>query len=153
MVRVPPLIDRLAMIAQLTAEINVIPRHHRAGPSKEKDDINVTDCLRLLHLAALGCVHEDESHQRFWQCMRFDFVFMLLHDKQDLEGVLLMLNILELGVRDGNFGPIFSSVDGVNQAVKEGKILDRLVALLTPVVMLATTTTTTTIIVKLLLYY
>ncbi len=133
MFKAPPLTGNLVRVAQLTAEVNVIPRHHCTPASEEHADVDVTACLRLLLVTALGCVHDQEAIRRFWRYMRFDFVSMLLHTKQRSEDVLLMLELLELGVLEDSLGPIAGG-DEATQVTKERNILDGMSALLMLVV-------------------
>ena len=131
MSRAPPLIKHLVTTAQLTAEVNVIPRHQRAGSTTETDEIDVAECVRLLDLAAMGCVHHGGAIREFWRFMRLDFVYMVLNLRQQRrEDIVAMLQLLSTSVLDESFGPIRS--EEAVTAIDDLKILDRISPMLVP---------------------
>lgn len=137
MSRAPPLIDHIVPTAQLTAEVNLTPRHQHAPASSESPDIDIGDCLGFLHLVAMGCEHDESAIERFWRIMRLDFVHHGLFLRwQRREDVLAMLRLLGTSNLEHSFGPIRAAGGGGDEAnggaaqaaANLGKILDRISA-------------------------
>ncbi|KAI9816238.1 MAG: hypothetical protein M1827_001839 [Pycnora praestabilis] len=127
------LIDHLVPVVQLTGDINAVPRHGGFQPELRapvNSDIDVLDCLSLLHLVALGCVHQPENIQRFWRLMRFDFVQMMLKPTQPLEEILIMIDMLSTSVFDDTFGSALPSIDQEDQRSNETHLITRVTLLL-----------------------
>lgn len=121
--------------AQTTADVNVIPRFKRAQVSELNPEVDTKVCLEILHLMAYGCIHEHDEIERFWRCMRFDFVVMMLHIAQPMEELHLAIGLLHTSVLEGTFAMKIPPGDG-SQRPSQDVVLDRLSRLLieTPVV-------------------
>ncbi|KAI9807456.1 MAG: hypothetical protein M1833_000201 [Piccolia ochrophora] len=125
----PQLVDTLLPQIQTTAALNAVPRHRRRPASAFVDGIDVHQCLDLLHMTALGCMHDEDSMRRYWQFMEWDFVIIMLHPNQHLEDISVMLGILSTSIFKDSLGPIVSSME-VDQQLNEKHILDRVALLL-----------------------
>jgi hypothetical protein len=102
----PYIIDVLLPTAQKTADLIAIPRF-QCNPTDPWDkDINISSCLSLLYITALGCMSESSHIIRFWRLMRFDLVLMILSPNQLVSDFSLMLQILSTSVLKDSFGPI-----------------------------------------------
>ncbi len=125
----PHLIHDLLHVAQLTADVNAIPRFRAEPASKINADIDVTECLALMHLVALGCLPDEEVILRFWKRMRWDFAIMMLKPNQPLEDILVMVQILSTGSLQASFGPI-KSTEAHDQQTNEKRLIDPISLLL-----------------------
>ncbi|KAI9696788.1 MAG: hypothetical protein M1836_005150 [Candelina mexicana] len=129
MTTAPYLIHDLLHVAQLTADVNAIPRF-RAEPASSIDtDIDVSECLALIHLVALGCLHNAEEILHFWKRMRWDFAIMMLKPNQPLEDILMIVQILTTGSLEASFGPIKSN-EAHEQETNEKRLIDPISLLL-----------------------
>jgi hypothetical protein len=124
----PFIIDTLLSTVQSTCVLVTIPRFQRESATGYEGDVDVTACLTLLHLTALGCVGEREHMIRFWKQMRPDFVLMMLSARQPLEDLLLMMRLLSTSALRDSIGPIAADDDAQNRQV--GGIIDRITFLL-----------------------
>ncbi len=127
----PHLIDILVPLAQITADINAIPRFQRfkrETSNELKPGVDVEECLNILYLVACGCMHRDVDIKRFWRLMRWDFVLIMLKASQPIEEIQVMLDILSTGILKETFGPIISGDQDQNS--NEKHIIERLTALL-----------------------
>ena len=80
--------------------------------------IDVTQCLLLLHLAALGCLSHPARESAvadpptpspqldFWRTMELDFVLMMLARKHSEADWLIMMSMLRTSVAPDSIGPI-----------------------------------------------
>lgn len=126
-----PLANALVPLAQLTADINAIPRFKRfkrEPPTELQAGIDVQECLNILYLIACTCKRQDEDIKRFWRLMRWDFVFIMLKASQPLEHIEIMLDILGTSILRETFGPLI--VGDQDQRTNEKHIIERLTALL-----------------------
>lgn len=123
----PCIIEDLVPLLLHTADLVAIPRFNVKSPEPYDKDIDVSACLSLLHLAALGCVSEEESMTRFWELMRWEFVLMMLSQNQPTEHYEMMLSILSTSVLRNSFGPIDTNSDtNVPNNQIAGYIIERL---------------------------
>lgn len=123
--------NALVPLAQLTADINAIPRFKRfkrEPPTELQAGIDVQECLNILYLIACTCKRQDEDIKRFWRLMRWDFVFIMLKASQPLEQIEIMLDILGTSILRETFGPLI--VGDQDQRTNEKHIIERLTALL-----------------------
>ncbi|KAL8660652.1 MAG: hypothetical protein Q9202_006356 [Teloschistes flavicans] len=111
-----------------TADVNIIPRVRRQ-PAKFSADINTFDCLELLKSIATDCLHHEENIIRFWRCMRFDFIAMILNVVQPIDELHLTLRLLRTSIQDETFAMIVPPNDG-KQAPSEMNLIDLLTRLL-----------------------
>ncbi|SLM39718.1 Protein of unknown function DUF3636 [Lasallia pustulata] len=123
------LIDEVVPLAQITADINAIPRHKLQPSSQLKEEISTNECLQILYLVACGCMRDVEDMIRFWRFMRFDFILMILGVKQPLDDIQLMLSLLRTSVLENSFATIVS-VDAHNQRACEKHVINNMTLLL-----------------------
>ncbi|KAF7869664.1 hypothetical protein EAF04_004448 [Stromatinia cepivora] len=123
---VPHVIDQLLPLVQKTADLVAIPRFKNESPYPFDEDINVSACLALTHLAALGCVSEQEHISRFWKLMRWDFVLLMLSHNQLVEDFEWMLQILSTGVLKNSFGSNVDDNPKLRTFANAGHIIERL---------------------------
>ncbi|KAL8693732.1 MAG: hypothetical protein Q9218_001477 [Villophora microphyllina] len=124
----PLLVDTILEVIQSTADINVIPRVRRQ-PTKFSTDVDTFDCLELLHSIASDCLHHEEDIIRFWRCMRFDFIAMILNVVQPIEELHITLRLLRTSVQEETFAMIVPPNDG-KQEPSEMNLIDLLTRLL-----------------------
>lgn len=116
----PQIIDSLLPVLQNTAMLVLEPRFNRDW-SKLKpliDDIDVTSCLALLHLAALGCTSDTNQLIRFCSLMQWKLVLTVLSMSQPIEQFEYMVQILStLVLKDciGFTNPVAAVVDNYNR--------------------------------------
>jgi hypothetical protein len=119
----PYIIDTLVPLAQLTVDSVGITRFKNRPPEPFEKDVDVTACMGILYLAALGCMSEQEHITRFWKLMRWDFVLYMLSANQNEADSELLICLLSTSVMKESFGAIPG--DG-SEDVQTGYILDRL---------------------------
>lgn len=120
----PHVVDSILPIIQRTADYVAIPRFNKHSPAPYDKYINVSDCLALMHLVALGCVPEKEHITRFWKLVRWDFILMMLSQNQLTEDFEMMLRILSTSISRDSFGAI--ALDETEQSQHTSYIIDRL---------------------------
>ena len=125
----PHLVDSIIALVQVTADVNAIPRFKRKPVTELKPEIDTSECLQILHLIAYGCRRDKEDTARFWRCMRFDFLLMILNVTQPLEEIHLMLQMLRTSIFEESFAMIIPPRDG-DQRQSEKHVIDSLSALL-----------------------
>ena len=125
----PHFTDDVVKYAQLTADINIIPRFQRAPAAELKPEIDTKLCLEILHLVAYDCLHKTDEIQRFWRCMRFDFVVMMLNVAQPKAELYLAISLLQTSVLEASFAMRVSPGDGT-QGKSQEVVIDRLSRLL-----------------------
>jgi hypothetical protein len=124
----PEIIDLLLPVAQDTAELVGILRFKRESYSLLEQDIDVSACLQVLHLAAQGCMNGPVSKIRFWKLIRVDFVLMILSQHQPIRDFDLMLQLLSMSCMNDSIGP--KALDQDAQQDQIGYIIDRMSLLL-----------------------
>ncbi|KAI9890746.1 MAG: hypothetical protein M1814_003676 [Vezdaea aestivalis] len=102
----PDVIDTLSELIQRTTETVLIPRWQQLNQSEINQQIPVTECLKLMHLMGLGCIHSDYEVRRLFKTWHIRFLLVLLNTKQPLRDVLIMLDIIGLSVLEDSFGLI-----------------------------------------------
>ncbi|KAI9649565.1 hypothetical protein NHQ30_002145 [Ciborinia camelliae] len=123
---VPHIIDQLIPLVQKTADLVAIPRFKSESSDPYDKNINVSACLALTHLAALGCVPEHEHITRFWKLMRWDFVLLMLSQNQPVADFEWMLRILSTGVLKDSFGSNPDDNPKFRASTNAGHIIERL---------------------------
>lgn len=123
---VPHIIDQLIPLVQKTADLVAIPRFKNELPDPYDKDIDVSACLALTHLTALGCVPEQEHITRFWKLMRWDFVLLMLSQNQPVSDFEWMLRILSTGVLKDSFGSNPDDNPKFRASTNAGHIIERL---------------------------
>lgn len=116
------LTDELSVLAQRTADVNMIPRIRRKPPSKLTAELETKHCLEILHLMAYDCLWQREDLQRFWRCMRVDFIAMALKIDQPIDEIHIALDLLRASVFDHTFAMIRSAADGDQENSEQGLI-------------------------------
>ncbi|KAL9615457.1 MAG: hypothetical protein Q9167_000135 [Letrouitia subvulpina] len=127
----PSLIDDLVHVIQSTADVNVMPRVRRQLGNLDPD-VSTIDCLELLSLMASDCASQKEDITRFWKCMRFDFVAMVLSIHNPIEELHVTLALLRTSVLENTFAMVVPPNDG-KQEPSEINIIDLLTRLLVEV--------------------
>ncbi|KAH8809166.1 DNA repair protein-like protein Rad26 [Xylogone sp. PMI_703] len=120
----PHIVDCILPVIQRTADYVAIPRFNKASPAPYDEDINVSNCLSLMHLVALGCMSEKQYITRFWKLVRWDFILMILSQNQLIEDFEMMLQILSTSILNESFGAI--APDETAQGQHTSYIIDRL---------------------------
>ncbi|KAG7288394.1 hypothetical protein NEMBOFW57_007926 [Staphylotrichum longicolle] len=122
----PHIISSLVPVCATTCRLVALPRLNSVdGDLSEHPDavvrqlclnIDVTQCLCLLSLTALGCLPRlseepgtPNSQLEFWRTMEFDFVLMMLSPKHPEADWLAMMSLLRTSVATDSIGPIPSS--------------------------------------------
>lgn len=124
----PFVIDSLLKVAQQTCDLVAIPRFKRE-PCKQFDGVvDVSACLAVIHLAAMGCMVDQDHNIRFWRCVRLDFVLMMLSQHQPPEDFDMTLQLLSISTMVDSIGP--KAVDHDEQQKQVGYIIDRISLLL-----------------------
>ncbi len=118
----PHIIDSLLPVAQLTADLVAIPRFSK-NPTPHDKYIDVSACMSIIYLAALGCMSSQEHITRFWKLMRWDFVLMMLSTNQVKADYETMLHLLSTSVMRETIGTIPGDH---TEHLQTGYILDRL---------------------------
>lgn len=96
--------------------------------------IDVLDCLELLHLIATSCVSstDEEAIVRLWEVIPSTFACMLLVKEQPRPQITMMLRILTTSALANSLGPITTAeLPHENQASNEDALLNRLTNLFT----------------------
>ncbi|KAL9000396.1 MAG: hypothetical protein Q9169_000913 [Polycauliona sp. 2 TL-2023] len=124
----PLLIDTLLEVVQSTADVNIIPRVRRQ-PQLFSSEVSTFDCLELLKSVANDCVAHEEDIIRFWRCMRFDFIAMVLNVVQPIKELHVVIGLLRTSVQKDTFAMIVPPNDG-KQEPSERNLIDLLTRLL-----------------------
>ena len=86
--------------------------------------VDPTPCLELLLLIASSCTAFPKSLKGFWRQMRFDFIYMVVFNRQPFRDVHLMLQLLETSVQETLFAMIVPP-GNEEQSAAEAHIVDR----------------------------
>lgn len=121
----PYIVNTLVPLVQRTAEVVVSLRFRRKPLEGHDEFINVSSCLELLYLAALGCMSESKHILQFWSLMRVNMIVMLLSQNQPTEDFETMLKLLSTSVLRDSFGMVLID-DPQTQRKNMGYILDYL---------------------------
>jgi len=116
----PHFTDELTVLAQRTADLNLIPRIRRKPPLKITVEIKTKICLEILHLMAYDCLWQKEDLERFWRCMRVDFIAMALKVDQPIDEILIALDLLRASVLENTLAMIRSAADGDQENSEQG---------------------------------
>lgn len=97
--------------------------------------IDVLECLDILHLIAMSCVGlEGTESAELWESIPSDFALMLLNKEQPIAQIALMLRILSTSALPTSIGPITTSASQPDsQTHREDALIGRLTNLLTEV--------------------
>ena len=135
------LMDQVVNLAQGTADINVIPRFKKLNKNakvisahlnnqaiESSEQVDVHQCLQLIYLTATMCARDQDAMARFWHCMRFDFVSMILRVVQPIPDVLSMIRLLCTCVRHDLLSAIKSQ--NTESSFAEQHVMDRITSML-----------------------
>ncbi|KAL8837256.1 MAG: hypothetical protein Q9176_005790 [Flavoplaca citrina] len=111
-----------------TADVNIIPRVRRQ-PQRFSSEVSTLDCLEFLKSVADDCVAHEEDIIRFWRCMRFDFIAMILNVVQPIKELHVVVGLLRTSVQKDTFAMIVPPNDG-KQEPSETNLIDLLTRLL-----------------------
>jgi hypothetical protein len=125
-------VDLVAIpIARASTNPAFIPDRDAPLQIKLRSEIDVLECLSLLHTIATSCVISSEAITTFWQCMPNDFVLLMLMIAQPLPQIMLMLQVLSTSALPGTIGAIVPVDSGPDQQTKrETNTIERLTLLL-----------------------
>jgi hypothetical protein len=139
----PHIVSSLVPVCATTCRLVALPRLNSVdGDLSEHPDavvrqlclnIDVTQCLSLIYLAALGCLSQpfDDSgasdppqpspQSGFWRTMEFDFVLTMLSPKHPEADWLAMMSLLRTSVTPDSLGPIPSSATDLSGGRAEAR--------------------------------
>lgn len=119
----PFIIDTLITVAQRTAEPKGLRLIYREAAADCDQYIDISACLSLIHLTALGCINHKERTQHLWRQMNLQFVLIMLSPNAKAEDFDSMLQLLAISVMNDSVGPI--AQDSELQLNNARYILDR----------------------------
>ncbi|KAF9693339.1 hypothetical protein EKO04_008592 [Ascochyta lentis] len=135
---VPLMIDSIDLVANPLSKAakvgqEAVARLHASGHREVTAQIDVLDCLELLHLIATSCVSMDGTESaELWESIPSDFAIMLLNKEQPIAQISLMLRIISTSARPTSIGPITSSdAQADTQASREDALIGRLTNIFT----------------------
>ena len=123
------LTDIIVPLTQFTADINLIPRFKKKSASELNPHVSTVDCFQVLHTVAHNLMFDAPEIERFWRCMRFDFVGMMMKPTQPITELLQALSLLKTSILPNSFSMIIPPDDG-DQQCSEQVVLDLLSRLL-----------------------
>ncbi|KAF2201278.1 hypothetical protein GQ43DRAFT_440751 [Delitschia confertaspora ATCC 74209] len=131
----PLIIDSVDLVAVPIARASTNPSFLSARDApdqvKLRQEIDVLDCLSLMHVIAISCVMRSDAIMTFWQIVPFDHVLILLNKAQPYHQIMLMLRILSTSSLSTTLGAIVSADSAPDQQTKrESDLLNRLTNLL-----------------------
>ncbi|CCC13757.1 hypothetical protein SMACR_07266 [Sordaria macrospora] len=112
----------LKMVNERGGTVEDLEQHANPAMRKLAADIDVTQCLKLLYLCAVGCLkppsvdqHSMPSPQaQFWKTMDLEFVVLMLSAKQPEQDWRGMLRLLRTSVMPASVGPLPKSDSSVD---------------------------------------
>ncbi|KAJ4984184.1 DNA repair protein, partial [Stagonosporopsis vannaccii] len=137
---VPLMIDSIDLVANPLSKAARLGRDavnalYASGHREITAQIDVLECLDILHLIATSCVGLDGTESaELWESIPSDFAVMLLNKEQPIAQIAIMLRILSTSALPTSIGPIASSASQPDsQAHREDALIGRLTNLLTEV--------------------
>ncbi|KAF2401729.1 hypothetical protein EJ06DRAFT_357215 [Trichodelitschia bisporula] len=134
------LIEDVVPLAIATADIVAIPVARASledkTPIPPADDlsknIDVLQCLDVLHGVAQSASRSPEAEILFWIHMKFDFILLMLMKAQPISQIMAMLKLLHLSILGTSFGAVIGPDDDGpdRQSRRETDTIDRLTQLL-----------------------
>ncbi|PGH32973.1 hypothetical protein GX50_04187 [[Emmonsia] crescens] len=138
---VPQLIDDLLPVLLNSGYVNGVARfrnspvsHLNLGQVKQTPQselhhqVNSTEALNILYLAASSCQHDSDALRKFWQNILFDFILVMLNSNQPIDDIIITLNLLSYSIFPTTFGPLLTTP--AEQTGNENYIIDRVANLL-----------------------
>ena len=113
------LTDIIVPLAQFTADINLIPRFKKKPASEINPHVSTLDCFQVLHTVAHNLMFDAPEIERFWRCMRFDFVGMMIKPTQPITELLQALSLLKTSILPNSFSMITPPGDGDQQCSEQ----------------------------------
>ncbi|KAK3399552.1 hypothetical protein B0T20DRAFT_372438, partial [Sordaria brevicollis] len=108
----------LKMVNKGGGKVQDLEQHANPAMRKLAADINVTHCLRLLYLCAVGCLKPPSADQhtlspqaQFWKTMDLEFVVLMLNAKQPEQDWRGMLSLLRTSIMPTSVGPLPKAED------------------------------------------
>lgn len=125
----PKIIDTLVPLVPLTIQKVLAARFYKdlsKYPMDGEDKfIDVTACLSLLYLTALGCMSEVEHITRFWRLIPNGIILGCLSKNQPIQDFELMLKLLSTSVLRDSFSTVMPN-NSQQQIRSVDVIIDRL---------------------------
>lgn len=135
---IPLMIDSIDLVANPLSKAAKVGRDavaalYASGHREVTAQIDVLDCLELLHLIATSCVSMDGTKSaELWESIPSDFAIMLLNKEQPIAQIFLMLRIISTSALPTSIGPITSSDSQADsQASREDALIGRLTNIFT----------------------
>lgn len=135
---VPLMIDSIDLVANPLSKAAKVGQEavaalYASGHRETTAQIDVLDCLELLHLIATSCVSMDGTEAaELWESIPSDFAIMLLNKEQPIAQISLMLRIISTSALSASIGPITSSDSQADsQASREDALIGRLTNIFT----------------------
>ncbi|KAF2837321.1 hypothetical protein M501DRAFT_937898 [Patellaria atrata CBS 101060] len=141
------LVEDITPLAIATADVVAIPigrasknptaASNKDGPLHRQHcaEIDVYECLLVLHTTVLSCVTSPTQLITFWQLISYDFILLMLMSAQPLPQIMLMLRLLTTSPLFNTFGAILPGLETTpqqqhQQSVNEANTIERLTLLL-----------------------
>ncbi|KAF2623243.1 hypothetical protein BU25DRAFT_401073 [Macroventuria anomochaeta] len=135
---VPLMIDSIDLVANPLSKAAKVGHEavvalYASGHREITAQIDVLDCLELLHLIATSCVSLDGTESaELWESIPSDFAIMLLNKEQPVAQISLMLRIISTSALSTSIGPITDSDSQTDsQASREEALIGRLTNIFT----------------------
>ncbi|KAJ4364203.1 hypothetical protein N0V85_009303 [Neurospora sp. IMI 360204] len=103
----------LKLVNEGGGRVEDLEQHSDPAMRKLAADIDVTQCLTLLYLCAVGCLkppsvdqHMSSPQAQFWKTMDLEFVVLMLSAKQPEQDWRGMLRLLRTSIMPGSVGPL-----------------------------------------------
>ncbi|MCJ1309235.1 hypothetical protein MMC25_002893 [Agyrium rufum] len=122
-------LDKIVELAQLTADLTLIPRHKRQPLAIGTSQSHTTQAFHVLHLLAYNVTQSPPTITRFWRAIRFDFILMSIQHLQPVEDIRTTLSLLHTSILASSFAMIVAPSAG-SQDLSESHVIDRLALLL-----------------------
>ena len=135
---VPLMIDSIDLVANPLSKAAKVGQEavsalYASGHREITAQVDVLDCLELLHLIATSCVSmEGNESAELWEAIPSDFAIMLLNKEQPIAQISLVLRIISTSALSTSIGPITTSDSQADsQANREDALIGRLTNIFT----------------------
>ncbi|KAJ8104784.1 hypothetical protein OPT61_g10570 [Boeremia exigua] len=135
---IPLMIDSVDLVANPLSKAarvgqDAVVALYASGHREVTAQIDVLECLDLLHLIATSCVGvEGNESAELWEAIPSDFAIMLLSKEQPIAQISLMLRILSTSALPTSIGPIATpNSQADSQANREDALIGRLTNIFT----------------------
>ncbi|OCK84191.1 hypothetical protein K432DRAFT_289445 [Lepidopterella palustris CBS 459.81] len=124
-------IDKASILDRAQIDKATIPDRDTPAQLRLRQEIDVLECLALLHTIATSCSATSlEAITKFWQMVQFDSILINLMKSQPLPQLTLMLRILSTSALPTTFGAIIPDSRPGRQSEREADTIGRLTNLL-----------------------